>query len=251
VSGDRALLPRFLFRAVRARFRDQRAEIVALMRAIAPGEAAVDVGANKGSFLPWLSRAAGTEGRVYAFEPQPELAAYLERACRAAGLDHVEVAAVGVSDRAGTRVLRIPGEAGPSPGASLEAAVAERLPGRDVTVPVVALDERLRTERRRIAAVKIDVEGHELSVLRGASGILDRDAPVVVVEAEERHAGAENLAAVLAFFAERGFEGWFVRRGRLEPLAAFDPSVHQKRLAGRFWGDADYCNNFVLRKKRG
>ena len=173
------------------------------------------------------------------------------RACRAAGLDNVEVAAVGVSDRAGTRVLRIPGAAGPSPGASLEAAVAERLPGRDVTIPVVTLDERLRAERRRIAAIKIDVEGHELSVLRGAAGILDRDAPVVVVEAEERHAGAENLAAVLAFLAERGFEGWFVRRGRLEPLAAFDPSVHQKRFAGRFWDDADYCNNFVLRKKRG
>jgi FkbM family methyltransferase len=246
-----ALLPRFWHRALKARWRDQRAEIRALIEAIAPGEAAVDVGANKGSFLPWLSRAAGRDGRVFAFEPQPDLAAYLAEACRAAGLDNVEVEAAGVSDRAGSRALRIPGAAGPSPGASLEAAVAERSPGRDIAVPVVTLDERLRTEGRRVAAIKIDVEGHELAVLRGAGGVLDRNAPLVVVEAEERHAGAENLAAVFVFFAERGFDGWFVRRGRLEPLAAFDPAVHQKRSAGRFWDSPDYCNNFVLRKKRG
>jgi FkbM family methyltransferase len=251
VSGDRAILPRFWFRAVRARFRDQRAEIAALMSAIAPGEAALDVGANKGSFLPWLSRAAGKTGRVFAFEPQPDLAAYLTRVCRAAGLGNVEVNAAGVSDRVGTRVLRIPGEAGPSPGASLETSVAEHSPGRDVTIPVVSLDDSLREESRRVAAIKIDVEGHELSVLRGAAGILERHAPVLVVESEERHAGAGNLVAVLAFFAERGYEGGFVHRGRLEPLAAFDPKIHQRRSSGRFWDDPDYCNNFVLRKKPG
>ena len=49
--------------------------------AIRPGDVAVDVGANKGSYLRWLSRAAGP-GKVVAFEPQPQLAAYLERACR-------------------------------------------------------------------------------------------------------------------------------------------------------------------------
>jgi len=250
VSGA-ALLPRFWHRALKARWRDQRVEIRELAGAIRPGEAAADVGANKGSFLPWLSRAAGSEGRVFAFEPQPDLAAYLARACRAAGLSNVEVEAAGVSDRAGMRTLRIPGASGASPGASLEAAVVEQSPGRDVAVPVVTLDERLREERRRIAAIKIDVEGHELSVLRGADRVLERNAPLVVVEAEERHAGAKNLAAVLAFFSERGFEGWFVRRGRLEPLAAFDPAVHQRRSAGRFWDAPDYCNNFVLRKQRG
>jgi len=248
--SDGALL-RFWHRALKARWRDQRAEIRALVDAIGRGDAAVDVGANKGSFLPWLSRSVGSDGRVFAFEPQPDLAAYLERVCRAAGLTNVEVEAAGVSDRAGTRVLRIPGAAGPSPGATLEAAVAARSPGRDVAVLVVALDERLRDERRRIAAIKIDVEGHELSALRGAVGILDRQAPLVVVEAEERHAGAGNLAAVLAFLTERGYEGGFVHRGRLEPLAAFDPSVHQRRSPGRFWDDPDYCNNFVLQKKRG
>ncbi len=247
---DAALVPRFWYRALRARWRDQRAEIAALAAAIRPGDAAADVGANKGSYLPWLSRAAGP-GRVVAFEPQPALAAYLARACRAAGLANVAVEAAGVSERAGRLVLHVPGSEGPSPGASFEPAVAAQSAGRDVAVPVVSLDEYFRAEPRRVAAIKVDVEGHELAVLRGAREVLEKHAPVVVFECEARHAGEDGLRAALAFFAERGYEGFFVRRGRLVPVARFDPAVHQKRSEGRFWAAPGYCNNFVMRKGRG
>jgi FkbM family methyltransferase len=250
VSGDAALLPRFFYRALRARWRDQRAEIAALTGAIRPGDVAVDVGANKGSYVPWLARAA-RPGRVVAFEPQPELAQYLARACGAAGLSNVTVEAAGVSERGGTLSLHVPGVGRPSPGASFEPAVAALSPGRDAAVPVVSLDEYFREEGRRIAAVKVDVEGHELAVLRGAAEVLDRHAPLVVLECEVRHAGEGGLAEVLAFFAARGYEGGFVRRGRLVPVAQFDPAVHQKRAAGRFWDAPGYCNNFVMRRPRG
>lgn len=243
------MLLRFLYRGLRARWRDQRAEIAALVEAIRPGDVAVDVGANKGSFLPSLSWAAGP-GRVVAFEPQAELAGYLRRACRAARLTNVAVEASGVSDRAGTLNLHVPG-AGASPGASLEPAVAALSPGRDVAVPVVTLDEYFRDETRRIAAVKIDVEGHELAVLRGAGALLERHGPLVVFESEVRHAGAENLRAALAFFAGRGYGGWFVHRGRLVPVEQFDSAVHQAGSPGRFWDAPDYCNNFVMRKGPG
>ena len=241
---------RFLYRGLRARWRDERAEIAALIGAIRPGDVAVDVGANKGSFLPSLSRAAGP-GTVVAFEPQPVLAKYLLRACRAARLTNVVVEASGVSDGAGTRTLHVPGAGAASPGASFEPAVAGLSPGRGVAVPVVTLDEYFRSETRRIAALKIDVEGHELAVLRGARRVLDRHAPLVVVECEVRHVGEEGVRAVLRFFAERGYRGQFVRRGRLVAAEEFDPAVHQKAAGGRFWDSKDYCNNFVLRKSPG
>ena len=251
MTADRALLPRFWYRALRARLRDGRAEIAALADAIRPGDAAADVGANKGSHLPWLSRAAGPRGRVVAFEPQADLAAYLVRVCRAARLDNVEIQASGVSQRAGELTLRVPGGGGPSPGASFEASIARGSPGRELRVPVVSLDEHFRSEPRRIAAIKIDVEGHELAVLRGAVGILERHAPLLVVELETRHVGDAGVAEALAFLSERGYDGAFVCRGRLLPVAGFDPSVHQKRSAGRFWDAPGYCNNFVLRSRRG
>jgi FkbM family methyltransferase len=251
VRPDAGLLPRFLYRAARARWRDQRAEIAALVEAIRPGEAAADVGANKGSYVPWLSRAAGPGGRVVAFEPQPELAGYLARACRAARLDNVEVEAAAVSQRGGTLTLHVPGASGPSPGATLEAEVAAQSSGRDFAVAAVSLDEYFRREPRRLAVLKVDVEGHEVAVLKGAEALLVRHAPLVVVEAEQRHAGLAGLSATLAFFAERGYEGWFVRRGRLVPVDEFDPARDQRARPGRFWEAVDYCNNFVMRKRRG
>ena len=246
-----ALLPRFWHRAIRARFRDQAAEIRALIGAIRPGDAAADVGAHKGAYLPWLSRAAAPDGLVAAFEPQPDLAAYLERVCRAAGLWNVRVHAVGVSDAAGTRRLHVPGTRGTSPGASFETAAVADTPVRAIEARVVSLDRHFGDERRRLAALKVDVEGHELAVFRGAERRIERDAPLVVFESEARHAGEDGLARALAFFAERGYEGWFVRRRRLLPIADFDPAVHQRRGPGRFWDDHDYCNNFVMRKRRG
>ena len=250
MSGGPALLVRFYYRALRARWRDQRAEVAALTGAIGAGEVAVDVGANKGSYLPWLARAAAP-GPVVAFEPQPDLAAYLSRVCRAAGLSNVVVEAAGVSETSGTLTLHVPGEGRPSPGASFEPSVAALSPGRDVLAPVVSLDEYFRGEPRRVAAIKVDVEGHELAVLRGAEGVLARHAPLVVFESEARHAGEEGLAAALAFFSGRGYEGWFVRRGRLVPVGQFDPSADQARGEGRFWDAPGYCNNFVMRRRRG
>jgi FkbM family methyltransferase len=244
------MLLRFLYRGLRARWRDQRAEIAALVGAIRPGETAVDVGANKGSFVPSLSWAAGP-GRVVAFEPQPALAEYLRCACRAARLTNVVVEAAGVSDRAGRQTLHVPGAGAASPGASFEPTVAALSPGRDLPVPVVTLDEYFRSESRRIAAIKVDVEGHELAVLRGAREILARHAPLVVFECEARHVGEEGVRAALGFFKERGYGGGFVRRGRLVGVEEFDPAVHQKRPGGRFWDSPDYCNNFVMTKGRG
>jgi FkbM family methyltransferase len=244
------VLLRFLYRGLRARWRDERAEIAALVGAIRPGDVAVDVGANKGSFLPSLSWAAGP-GKVVAFEPQPVLAEYLYRACRAARLSNVVIEASGVSDGAGTLALHVPGTGAASPGASFDPAVAGLSPGRAVAVPVVSLDDYFRGETRRIGAVKIDVEGHELAVLRGARRVLDRHSPLVVVESEARHVGEDGVRAVLAFFAERGYGGAFVRRGRLVPAEKFAAAMHQKASGGRFWDSPDYCNNFVMRKGPG
>jgi FkbM family methyltransferase len=243
--SERSLVPRFLYRALRARYRDERTEIASLRTAIRPGETAVDVGAHKGSFLPWLSRAAGA-GKVVAFEPQPVLADYLRRACRAAGLENVVVEAKGVSERGGTLTLHVPGARASSPGASFEPSVASVSPGRDVEVSVVSLDEYFRGSSARIAAVKVDVEGHELSVLRGAEDLLREHGPLLVVECEERHRGEGGVREVLRFLEKRGYGGSFVCRARLVPIRDFDPAIHQRRAGERFWDAPGYCNNFIL-----
>jgi len=239
---------KFLWRAVKNRFRDQKCEIEALVSSLAPSDIALDVGCNKGSYLYWLSRAVPS-GKVIAFEPQPILAAYLKQVCTAIGLENVSVEAAGVSDKRGQLTLYIPGESD-SPAASFEQVVAKNEKCRVVDVPVVTLDEYFEGIAGRIGAIKIDVEGHELAVLRGAEGILTRHKPVVVLECEVRHLTDATVLDVVRFVERLGYNGSFIQRGKLHPVSEFDPEVHQKSEGERYWNSKDYCNNFVFVPKR-
>lgn len=235
---------KFLWRAIKGRFRDQKCEIRALVSALAPTDVAVDVGCNKGSYLYWLSRAV-PRGRVVAFEPQPLLAAYLKKICVATGLGNVRVEASGVSDIRGQLTLHIPGESD-SPAASFEQVVAKSEKCREVDVPVVTLDEYFEGLEGRIGAIKIDVEGHELAVLRGAKGILSRYKPAVVLECEARHLTNATVLDVVHYVENLGYQGWFIQHGKLRPVSEFDPEDHQKCAGERFWDSKNYCNNFVF-----
>jgi len=237
---------RFLWRAWKARFHDQRTEIRELTASLRAGDFAVDVGANKGSYLYWLSRAVGETGTAYAFEPQPVLAEYLRKEC--ARLGNVVIEAAGVSDRAGELTLHVP-HGGASPGASFEQSILQHGDCTSYAVPVVTLDEYFQSRKRRIAALKIDTEGHELSVLRGARGVLQEDAPCLIMECEARHVTTGSVSDVLQFLESLGYRGSFVNQGRMCPMAEFDPARHQRQHGERFWDAKDYCNNFVLRRR--
>jgi len=238
---------RFIYRALKARYRDQRCEIAALVEKLRPSDIAVDVGANKGSYLLWLSRAVYA-GKVVAFEPQSRLAEYLKAACATWGLTNVTINAAAVSDANGEMRLFIPGDED-SPGASLERAIEDREKRKSVKVPVVSLDRYFENQSERIGAIKIDTEGHELAVFRGAERLLHEHRPLLVFECESRHLSEGNVLAVLNFIRDKGYDGWFVCRGRLRPISEFREELHQRKAGDRYWDSTDYCNNFIMEKK--
>lgn len=236
---------RFIYRGLKARYRDHRTELVALISSLRQDDVAIDVGANKGSFTFSLARSV-PNGAVFAFEPQPVLAEYLKVVTRSAQLANVIVEGVGLSDRAGVMKLSIPGDGGPSPGATLESRPTwEQSCGLDV--PITTLDEYFKDERRRIGAIKIDVEGHEMAVLRGGEKVIRVNQPTIVCEIERRHMSHGNVETVLDYFRSIGYDGFFVHRSVLIPISEFDAVSHQVEDGERFWDGKDYCNNFVLR----
>lgn len=228
---------RFLWRAYRARFRDQAAELSAIRNHTRPGDLVCDIGANKGSYLYWMSKWAG---RVVAFEPQPGLAAYLEEACRVVPMTNVTVERAGVSSASGTMDLYVPSPNSP------EASLIRHSGAEAIPVRVVTLDEYFPASDR-VALLKIDVEGAELDVLKGAERILTRDRPTIVFESEQRHLREGVVADCLNHLKARGYDGGFLDRGRLVPIAEFDPVRHQSPVGERFWTAPTYCNNFVFR----
>ncbi len=235
---------RFRLRALKARFRDQRAEFDLIRRHLRPGDIACDIGANKGSFIPWLSRWVG-HGRVVAFEPQPEFARRLADVCRATGLDNVRVEAKAVYSHSGAHDLFVP--AGHSPGASLTHKAAEAESFTTLSVPLVSLDDYFEANDK-VALLKIDVEGAELGVFQGAARILRQHAPLLVFECENRHLAPGHVGDVFSYLEGLGYQGSFILRDRILPIAQFDDQVHQRQDGEWFWKRRDYCNNFVFRK---
>jgi FkbM family methyltransferase len=234
---------RFLVRALKARFRDQKAELATIRRHVRPGDIVCDIGANKGNFVYWLSRWCG-HGRVVAFEPQPELASGLADLCRA-GLGNVKVEAKAVYSHSGERDLFLPKRH--QPGASLHRAALGGEGFTTLSVPLVSLDDYFG-ENDRVTLLKIDVEGAELEVFKGAERILRQHAPLLVFECENRHLAPGDVRDVFSYLASLGYEGSFVCRNRLLPIAEFDAAVHQRQDGQWFWKRKDYCNNFVFRK---
>ena len=240
---------RFIYRGLKARYRDQRTELRSLVEALSPDETVIDVGANKGSYLWALSRAV-PRGRVVAFEPQPILVKYLLEACSLAGLHNVTVVSGGVSSASGTLKLAIPGKGESSPGASFEAAVSSREDCRFIEVPVVTLDDYFKTEGARIGALKVDVEGHELAVLKGASNLIKKHRPTIVCECEQRHMNEGRVEDVINFIESMGYTGYLVKKGGVIPASEFNPLLHQRQTGDRFWDAPDYLNNFIFKPSK-
>lgn len=70
---------RFLARCMRYRYRTEKLQLQTLMRLDLSGATVLDIGANKGIYCFWMSRAVGRLGRVIAFEPQPEMNVAISR----------------------------------------------------------------------------------------------------------------------------------------------------------------------------
>lgn len=83
-----------------------------------------------------------------------------------------------------------------------------------------------------LAAIKIDVEGHEFSVLAGARRTIARFKPVVIIECEERH-HVGCTARLAQFFAGEQYDGYFLFENKLTNFAEFDPARMQNLQALR------------------
>lgn len=235
---------RYLYRAFKARYRDEKQELQAALAVIRQGDTVADIGANKGSYLHWLHKAVGPTGKVFGYEPQPSLARYLESVGTTLHWQNVTIHECALSDVAGTGRLNVPG-AGDSPGASLGTAINDVTACRHYECKVDTLDNQLR-DSSQITLLKMDVEGHELNVFRGAKEILTRHAPVLLFECEARHLRQHTMAEVFDFLQNFGYAGQFFAPDGLRPLCEFDPALHQRQDSPRFWDAPGYCNNFIF-----
>jgi FkbM family methyltransferase len=160
----------------------------------------LDVGANVGYYSICALDLVGETGEVHAFEIDPRPLRCLRKTITRRRLRRLHLHAVAVSDEVGQATLLAEPDAGHS------RVVAD---GPGPRVPTITLDAwKQQHSARRVAALKIDVEGGELRVLRGALNLLRSDRPLVVCEAAESNLQRHNSRTdqLLDFLAAVGYQ---------------------------------------------
>jgi len=175
-----------------------------IRRYLTPGAIAIDVGANVGWHTLLMAARAGSTGRVYAFEPNDSTRRRLVSAVEANDLAQVTVDGRAVADLVGASGFQAPlaGHVWDGTGRLIAAQAQdgrdgrERQEGQTTRIECTTLDAFVAERHiERLALVKIDVEGWELSVLRGARHVLSALRPVVVFEYDPAYVSRSGGAA--------------------------------------------------------
>ncbi len=176
----------------------------------------LDIGANIGYTAGIMASRCKT-GSVICFEPSPKLHSWLAGniASMAATMPNIslEIKKFGLSDCAGSAVLTFdPMERNIGKGSIVE---AESHSGNTVEIRLRRLDDVL-SDIEKVQLAKIDVEGHELKVLRGADSILSEKRIVHIVF--ESHEPFPN--PLTDFLNEKGYRIFGMRRTLARPELA-------------------------------
>lgn len=169
-------------------------ELRFLHRIVRGGDVAIDVGSNQGLFSYNLSKRFS---QVYSFEINADLTTDL----KAYNPGNIKVMNLGLSSREGAAILYIPVLNGRQLYGWASLTRNNCPDTREHTVKhaqVCCLD---KFNIKRVAFIKIDVEGHEIEVLKGAANTLRCSRPVVLLEIKPH-----NVDEAFSFFAGIGYE---------------------------------------------
>lgn len=151
-----------------------------LKNKLKPGDVIFDVGAQFGIYSMLAARVIGCGGKVHAFEPAPDSQKVLLRHLKLNGLeDRVELVPAAASDHSGEAVLHM---AGTHPSNTLAPILGDAFAWTPIKVRMLSLNDYCDEKGVTPSVVKIDVEGWELSVLKGATHLFNLPETIILVE---------------------------------------------------------------------
>lgn len=171
----------------------------------------IDVGVAQGT--PGLYQEL--EGAaLYLVEPVPSCAPTLERLAQRFGAKAFNVAA-GAED--GTVTLNLHDT--PSGSSIYKQIEGAQLDGREVKVPVRRLDTLIAGDLARPVMLKVDTQGHEIDVLKGASGLLGQlDVVILECSLHQFRSGAPEIGELVRFMDALGFRPYETLEGHFRAL---------------------------------
>lgn len=199
-------------------------ELAFAERFLRPGMTVLDIGAHQGLYTLLASRCVGPSGRVFSFEPSPRERRALRLNLIINFCDNVAIQALALGIQETIAGLYVVDEYNTGCNSLRPPNVPE--PTSTVAVRVGTLDNWLaEQEIDRVDFIKLDVEGAELSVLKGAREFLARTRAVLLVEVAQIRTERWGYDAmeIVRFLENMGY-AWFeiLDGGRLAPASQID-----------------------------
>lgn len=205
-------------------------EIESLRYFVTQGDVVIDVGGNHGLYAYHLSHLVGLSGRVHTFEPLPPNLSILAHTIKKHKLSNVLVHPQGCGMRAETVTFGVALDH----GVPLLWLARQGEGGLRFQCDVIRLDDVIA---EKVSFLKMDVEGAELFVLRGAERILRESRPVILFE-------ALSLTGHYGYGQQEVFG--FLSELEYRFLSGGDPAKALQSIEG-FMGDGNY---FAVPKER-
>ncbi len=230
---SKQLQARFIYRKIIGSLDPEMSYVINLLK---KRRRFIDVGANVGIYTYFFSKHFES---IDAFEPLEEICYRISKLDR----KHIATHNVALSNKGGSLTFYIPIING-SPNAPLASLERRMAPFETRQVMVKKLDDYNFDD---VDLIKIDVEGHEDSVIEGAEQTIKRTKPLIIVEIEQRHI-SKPINEVFAQIENIGYDGYYLSNNNLISIDQFSYEKNQLPYEGKS-GHPLYINNFIFVSK--
>ncbi len=195
-------------------------------RLLRPGMTILDVGGNLGQYSLLSATAVGAQGSVHSFEPVPSNFERLSRNIRNNGLENVHLNQAAAWNEATTLTLELPSDSRDNAG-SFQVSNPSGTTSGGFEAKSIRLDDYVREQALgRVDLVKMDIEGAEVHALEGATEMIRRDHPLILMEVNRPalEALGSSPSRLMEIVRTHGYRAWHIATepSRCRPLDDFE-----------------------------
>jgi len=182
---------------------------------LSKGDHFIDIGANLGYMSINASKIVGPNGKILAFEPDNTIYSLLEKNISLNNSTNITLSKIGLSDYDGEASFNIATESGLSRLENKYNNLEGLILKSKTTIKVNTLDNFIienKISNINIKMIKIDVEGHELSILKGGINLLKSSKPIIILEINPGALVQNNLSLtdIIEFLNELNYDSYFI-----------------------------------------